>query len=473
MTRASAGLTAVLAAVALPGCALLSAAPDGVRSVGAGLAAQAVCSGAFVAGRAPEGVLAADVRPLSRLTAIIDATADLDARSATGRAPGVAPRTARLVADRGCVLDAPPPAPGEVPPPAFSRAAPRAADWPIGDRAVDPGAWGPRVDAAALQRQVDSAFEGAGDPARANARAVAVVHAGRLLVDRGAPGFPAGTPLLGWSMTKTVMAMLAHQLDAEGRLALRAPVVDAADGPRAPAWLDAWRADARARITVEDLLRMRDGLDHVEDYGAAGSVARMLYGHRDVAEYAAAAPAVAPAGERWRYLSASTNLLARVLRARHASDADYWRAPHRLILEPIGARTVTLATDGDGTFIGSSFGWASAADWARLGELTLRDGRWSGRQVLAAGWLERASGPARPQGPGRGYGAQVWRIGDPVAGRCAGRVPEDTIAMMGYGEQIVAIVPSREAVVVRLGQTFDRSTFDACGFVAGILKALN
>jgi hypothetical protein len=93
--------------------------------------------------------------------------------------------------------------------------------------------------------------------------------------------------------------------------------------------------------------------------------------------------------------------------------------------------------------------------------------------VLAPGWLERASGPARPQGPGRGYGAQVWRIGDPAAGRCAGRVPEDTIAMRGYGEQIVAIVPSREAVVVRLGLTFDRSTFDACGFVAGILKALD
>lgn len=471
VTRSIRIAAALAVAGAGTGCALLSGSPEGVRSVGAGLAAHAVCSGAFVGGRPADGVFAADVRPLSALTAVIEVSADPATRTATARAPGVPPRVARLVADRGCVLDAPPPPAGQAPP-AFVRPAPREAAWPLGDRAVAEADWGPRVDGAALKRALDTVFEGAGDPTAANTRAVAVVHAGRLLVDAGAPGFPPGTPLHGWSMTKTLMAMLAHQMQAEGRLDLDAPVVVAAAGPRAPGWLDAWRADARARITVEDLLRMRDGLDRVEGYGPTSDVPRMLYAQADVAAYAAAAPAAAPAGERWRYLSASTNLLARVLRSRHASDADYWAAPRRTILEPIGARTVTIETDLDGTFIGSSFGWASAADWARLGELTLRDGRWPGRLVLAPGWLERASTPARPDGAGRGYGAQVWRIGDPVAGRCAGRVPEDTIAMMGYGEQIVAIVPSREAVVVRLGYTFERGRFDACAFVSQVLAAL-
>jgi len=430
-----------------------------------------VCSGTFVAGRPHDAVFDADVRPLGAGDIPFGATVDPAALSATGHVHGIAPRTARRLRDRGCVLDAPPAPAG--PPAAFVRPPARDAHWPAGDRAVDEADWGPRVDAPALRRALDAAMRGAGDPSGPNPRAVAVVRGGRLLAERGAPGFEPGTPLLGWSMTKTVVAMHAHQLAAEGRLDLDAPVVEAAAGPRAPDWLDAWRADARARITVEDLLRMRDGLGNDEDETAGGSVGRMLYGARDVAAFAAAAPAGAPAGERWRYLSASTNLLARVIRARHAGDEDYWSWPRRTIFEPIGARTAVLETDGDGTFVGSTFGWASAADWARLGELTLRDGRWNGRQVIAPGWLGRAARPARPDGPGRGYGAQVWRIGDPVAGICRGpAMPEDALAMLGHAGQVVAIVPSRDAVVVRLGRAFDGDAFDACAFVASVLAAL-
>ncbi|MFZ4759015.1 MAG: serine hydrolase domain-containing protein, partial [Burkholderiaceae bacterium] len=350
---------------------------------------------------------------------------------------------------------------------------PRDAPWPAGDRAVAPADWGPSVDATALTRVIDAAFEGAGDPAAANARGLAVVHRGRLLVDRGAPGFAPGTPLHGWSMTKTVVGMLAHQLAAEGRLVLAAPVVDALPEGRAPAWRDAWRTDARARIAVEDLVHMRDGLGNDEDYAPGGSVTRMLYGHRDVAGFAASAPAQAAPGERWRYLSASTNLLSRTLRARVATDAEHWTMPRRVVFDPIGARTAVMETDADGTWIGSSYLWASTADWARLGELTLRDGRWQGTQVLAPGWLVRASRPATPSGPGRMYGGQTWRIGDPQAGLCRGRgVPEDAIAMSGHWGQLVAIVPSREAVIVRMGWTFDRTKFDGCALVAQVLGAL-
>lgn len=92
--------------------------------------------------------------------------------------------------------------------------------------------------------------------------------------------------------------------------------------------------------------------------------------------------------------------------------------------------------------------------------------------MLAPGWLTRASTPATADGEGRGYGAQIWRIGDPQAGRCRGRVPPDTLAMLGHSSRIVAIVPSREAVLVRMGWTVARGRFDDCAFVAGTLQAL-
>jgi CubicO group peptidase (beta-lactamase class C family) len=462
-------LVALAAGLALAGCATLSSAPDGLRSVGAGMTAHSVCSGTFVAGRAWRDVLEADVLPASPVLRLVDVSVDEPGRSVTARMPGVAPRTARWLGDRGCVLDAPAaPAPPAVP----GAPTPREAAWPAGDRALAPADWGPAVDAAALARAIDAAFEGAGDPKAANTRGVAVVHRGRLLVDRGAPGFPPGTPLHGWSMTKTVVAMLAHRMAAEGALDPRVPVVDAFAPGRAPAWREAWRADARARIAVEDLLFMRDGLANVEDYSAGGSVTRMLFGTPDVAGFAAMAPAEAPPGERWRYLSATTNLLSRTLRGRVATDAEHWSMPRRVLFEPIGARSATLETDADGTWIGSSFLWASTADWARLGELALRDGRWGGRQVLPPGFLARASTPALADGPGRGYGMQAWRIGDAQAGRCRGRVPADAIAMSGHWGQIVAIVPSREAVIVRMGWTFDRTKFDDCALVERVLATL-
>jgi CubicO group peptidase (beta-lactamase class C family) len=480
---------AIAAALALAGCATLSTAPDGLRSVGAGMTAHAVCSGAFVAHRPWRDVLADDVLPASPVLRWVDVTVDEPGRSVTARMPGVAARTARWLPDRGCVLDAAAnaagtaarsgassassasaAAPTPMPPPA--RPAPRDAPWPAGDRPLASADWGAAVDAAALARAVDAAFEGAGDPKAANTRGLAVVHRGRLLVDRGAPGFAPGTPLHGWSMTKTVVAMLAHAMVAEGALDPRAPVVDAFAPGRAPAWRDAWRGDARARIAVDDLLFMRDGLANVEDYAAGGSVTRMLFGTPDVAGCAAAAPAEAAPGERWRYLSATTNLLSRTMRGRVERDEAHWSMPRRVLFEPIGARSATLETDADGTWIGSSFLWASTADWARLGELALRDGRWGGRQVLPPGFLARASTPALAAGPGRGYGMQAWRIGDAEAGRCRGRVPADAIAMSGHWGQIVAIVPSREAVIVRMGWTFDRTKFDDCALIERVLATL-
>ena len=103
----------------------------------------------------------------------------------------------------------------------------------------------------------------------------------------------------------------------------------------------------------------------------------------------------------------------------------------------------------------------------------LQDGRWGERQVLPPGWLVRAKTPATNNGEGLGYGAQTWLYGNPQAGTCKGRgIPDDTLAMVGHWGQLVAMVPSRQAVIVRLGWTFDRKQFDGCQLIADVLKAL-
>ncbi len=443
----------------------------GIPRNAAGMAAKGICSAAFVAGRPMPQLMADDVLPASPVLGLISISIDETARRVTARFAGLFARTAVLLPQRGCVLDGVPPASPVV---KTERAQANAGEpWPLGEAAVPVAQWGPGVDAAALQQVLGQALIGAGDPNAVNARGVAIVHKGRLLALRGAPGFAPGTALHGWSMSKTVTGMLLHKLAADTQLSLDTPVVNAFRPAREPAWLAAWRGDDRKAIKVSDLLYMRDGLASTEDYQPWGSVPQMLWGHANVAAFAAAAPSEAAPGTRWRYLSATANLLAGVARGRFANDADYWAYPAKALFEPIGARSAVLETDSDGNWVGSSYVWASAGDWARLGQLMLSDGRWGEAQVLPPGWLQRAATPSTAQGEGQGYGAVSWRIGDPQAGVCKGYgLPPDTLAMIGHWGQIVAMVPSRQAVIVRLGWTFKRKQFDACTFVAQVLQTL-
>jgi hypothetical protein len=441
----------------------------------AGMAAKGVCSAAFVAHRPPADLMAQDVLPASPVLRAIHIDINTAQRSVTARFAGLFARRAVLLPLRGCVLDA---EADTAPAAAVAPVVDATATWPAGEAALAPKEWGPGVDAKRLQQLADSAFVGAGDPAAANARGLAVVHKGRMLVLRTAPGFEAATALHGWSMTKTVTGMLAYKLSKEAALALEAPVVDAFPAAREPDWVRAWRKDARRDIRVADLLYMRDGLASTEDYDPWGSVPQMLWGAGDVAAWAADhGPEVAPAS-RWRYLSATANLLSAVERGRFASDADYWAYPRKALFDPIGATTAVMETDTAGNWVGSSYLWASVGDWARLGQLMLQDGQWGHGankvQVLPPGWLKLASTPATKGGEGLGYGAQSWLFGNKAAGDCKAYpgVPPDTVAMSGHWGQMVAMVPSKDAVVVRLGWTFRKGQFDDCKLLEEVLSAL-
>lgn len=461
------GLSLVLAVAVIAFGALMY---FGIPQNAAGMAAKGICSAAFVAGRPQQNLFVQDVLPASPVLNAIAIAVDDKAYTVTATFAGVVSRRAVLTRQRGCVLDIEPDPSAKPYVPSVDATRP----WPQGEAPVPSAQWGAGVNVAALQGVVEAAFAGAGNPLAANARGLAVVHQGRLLALRDAPGFAPGTGLHSWSMAKTVSGMLAYKLSIDAGLPLDAAVVDAFPAGREPAWLGAWRRDSRKDIKVNDLLYMRDGLASTEDYEPWGAVPQMLWGAADTAAWAAHHPAEAPAAQRWRYLSATANLLASVSRGRFASDAEYWAYPRKALFDPIGAKSAVLEADTSGNWMGSSYLWASVGDWARLGQLMLQDGKWGDAQVLPAGWLKLAGTPSTPSGDGQGYGAQSWLFGNPQAGRCKGfaGVPADTVAMSGHWGQMVAMVPSRQAVVVRLGWTFKRGQFDDCRLLADVLATL-
>jgi CubicO group peptidase (beta-lactamase class C family) len=431
-----------------------------VALVGAGFAAKNVCSAVFVSGRAPADAIA-DLRAYrSTPLDLVRVEVEPGRASVTGAVFGLARREAVHRAGLGCALAigtsaetlrrAVPPTP----------APPRAtAPWPDGDADAAP------APNAALARVLDEAFaEDDGAPPK-RTRAVVVARGGRLVAERYAPGIARDTPLPGWSMAKSVAAALAGVLVAEGRLA-----------PDRPPPLAAWRApgDPRAAITLAQLLHMSSGLEFDETYAdPLSDVVYMLFGTGDAAAFAAGKPLAHPPGTRFAYASGTTNVLMRAMREAIADERAYLAFPRRALFDRVGMASAVLEPDASGTFVGSSLMFATARDWARFGLLVLRDGAWNGERVLPAGWVRFMAAPA-PAAPEHEYAAHWWlklRANRGAAGR-APRLPPDALHASGHGGQAVTVVPSRDAVIVRLGHAVDRDAWDQDAFAARVLEAL-
>ena len=131
-----------------------------------------------------------------------------------------------------------------------------------------------------------------------------------------------------------------------------------------------------------------------------------------------------------------------------------------------------IEQDASGTFVGSSYGYASARDWARFGLLFLNDGVWNGERILPEGWVAYSSTPA-PAAPKGEYGAQFWlnagAQGNPQNSHNPG-LPNDEYGAEGFEEQNVFIIPSKKLVLVRLG--ISHHGFDMTGLTQKVLAAL-
>ncbi len=334
--------------------------------------------------------------------------------------------------------------------------------WPEGNGPIEP-------PPARLSVALDAAFaEPEGVPGRMRqTHAVLVVHRGQLLAERYAPGIDASTPLLSWSAAKSVIASLVGVASLEGRIDLLAP---------AP--VTEWQApdDPRRAITTDQLLRMSSGLAFDETYGATQDVSRMLFTRADTGAFAASFLLQHPPDSAWSYSSGTSNILARILRQRFDGDLQAMvRWSRDSFFDPLGMRSAFFGTDASGSFIGSSFFFATARDYARFGQLHLQDGVWQGRRILPEGWVDYVRTPT-PASRG-GYGAGWWlNDGDPddPEERMWPSLPRETFAARGMSGQYVVVVPSADLVVVRLGLT--QSGGDALQgiepLVAAVLEAV-
>jgi CubicO group peptidase (beta-lactamase class C family) len=279
--------------------------------------------------------------------------------------------------------------------------------------------------------------------------AVAVVHRGRLLAERyggelehwDRPNEPVEptTRLLSWSMAKSMLHALVGMLVADGRLA-----------PDAPAPVPEWQGggDPRGAITLEHLLAMRDGLAFSEVYDDAGvsDVIEMLFGagQADMAHFAADRQLAHPPDTVFNYSSGTSNIVSGLVARAVGPGEPYERLLRERLFDLIGMSSAQARFDDAGTFVGSSYVYATALDFLRFGLLYLRGGVWDGKQVLPEGWVDHGR-RIRSYDPDedRWYGAHWWSVGDDLG----------TFWASGYEGQSLMLCPPLDLMVVRLGRS--------------------
>jgi CubicO group peptidase (beta-lactamase class C family) len=313
------------------------------------------------------------------------------------------------------------------------------------------------VDANALEAAVASLFEDRGRAGIPETRALLIVQNGRLVLERYAEGFGPEMRFQGWSMAKSVTQAVFGTLVHAGKLRIdqRVPM---------PAWQG--EGDPRAELTLGHLLHMNSGLDNGDEFDGDPTqwfVSRMMFGEgaTDAAAYASAPPLLHPPGTRWAYSTATSTILAWVIgRSVGSGREDTVRYANQALFAPIGMKSAVMEFDAAGTYMGGSFFWATARDWARFGYLYLRDGVWDGRRVLPEGWVDFTRTQASAEDSGS-YGAHFWLNLEPEEEQPPRPLPggpASAFAAVGASGQYVLIVPTRDLVLVRLGelQEFER-----------------
>ncbi|HEX3847315.1 MAG TPA: serine hydrolase [Steroidobacteraceae bacterium] len=437
--------------------------PDLLR-VAASYAAKIVCSNVFLAGRDPDDVLVTDVEaPGLAVMRLMRVSVDRDHGLVRAGLLGFIgkglavyrPAQGCTVLADGDLSAAVPPA--KAPPADTSASPPSAASAPASAPSAGTAALWPEGDAVETRPDLDRLLHQR--TAGPGIRAIVVVDHGRIVAERYGFAVDVNTPLLGWSMTKTVIAGLVGTLVHQRKLTLEQSA--------------GWPAgDARGKIRIADLLGMSSGLRFNEGYGTVSDITRMLYLEPDMARFARDQPLEHPVGSFWSYSSGTANILSRIVQDASGSGSTYAR---EALFDPLGMKSAVIELDERGTMVGSSYMYATAHDWVRYGQFLLQSGVWQGRALLPPGYVDMMATPVAASGGQYGQGlAWKWAKDAVEPGKnpdAAYGIPPDTFWALGHDGQSMAVIRSRQLVVLRMGLTPARYRYVPEPLVKSILDA--
>jgi CubicO group peptidase (beta-lactamase class C family) len=329
--------------------------------------------------------------------------------------------------------------------------------WPYGDRTPDslPSA----LNKTLLHKAIQNVMNATADGKPCYTRAALVIYDGQIVAEQYAKGFDKNTVMLGWSISKSLTAAMIGVLVKEGKLNIDAP---------AP--VPEWKNTDKEKITVKHLLQQTSGLDFWEKYTSPSEVTNMLFKHGDMAAFTAKLPLKHEPGTAFNYSSGNSNILSRIIR-HVVGENEYPAFPYSALFHKINMYSALLEPDASGTYVGSSYSYATARDFARFGLLYYNNGVWNGEQILPANWVKETIEPSVGDKQ-KHYGYQFWLNGfdeKDINKRWYPDAPADMFFADGFGGQDIYIIPSKKLVIVRLGL----KKIDENKFIKEVIQSTN
>jgi CubicO group peptidase (beta-lactamase class C family) len=254
-----------------------------------------------------------------------------------------------------------------------------------------------------------------------------VSRGGEIVLERYYHGTRATTPANIKSASKSVISALVG-------IAIERKLITGLDAPIAPYFKELIGADPEKRkVTIEDLLSMRSGLDPISNRNYGAWVQSPNW-----AGYILRRPMTGPPGQAMRYSTGNSHLLSAIL--TKATGKSTWTFANEVLAKPLGFTLSPWMRDPQGIYFGGNEMVMTPRQMLAFGEMYLRRGRAGGKQIVPEAWIDASFVPrGRSDYSGQLYGYGWW------IRELAGR---QVYYAWGYGGQFIFIVPDLEMVVV-------------------------
>jgi len=259
---------------------------------------------------------------------------------------------------------------------------------------------------------------------------VMILRHGKVIAEAWWAPEDATKPHVLWSLSKSFTSTAVGLAVEEGKLSIEDRVVGffPDDLPGEP-------SENLRKMQVKDLLTMSTG--HADEPNVRQS--------QDWIKSFLAHPLPHPPGTFFRYNTPATFMQSAIVqKVTGKTVVDYLQSR---LFDPLGIQPPRWDTNPQGISLGGYGLFLKTEDIAKFGQLYLQNGKWEGKQLIPATWVQQATSKQVSNGDNpssdwnQGYGFQFWRC------------RHNAFRGDGKDGQFCVVLPDQDAVVVMTANT--------------------